>query len=508
MNFNMQHDANHELDSLREIKDILMRLWPGKIVMGTFTVFVSTKYGDVKVMTDKTEFPYSSRYLFRKDMPVEEYCSYIVSDIEDYSMSLNEMKNMIETAYKGKIQFQLTEYKCYLRLQTTNGEAFFNRELVYLSGYGQKFYRKDKSLEKFCSFIISGIDKYSVLLLKNKLAEICTCDIELDERKHLIHLKTEYGNAIADAGTVRYSDYPYALHRSRMNTTQFAEFIVDGIHKYSLEHLKDFLSESYPNEAIFDKEGHCVRVRSEYGDVIADWKTVHFPSNPYTYYRKDRAPEKFISFILSGIEKFSRIRENVISEISPSDAIGKKFDVIHSEWLRLMDLDIAALGMSDMEVAEQMDALCDTFAETVINQTKIYADIFQAKIDEINVRKRMDALGRCHINDNRIDINVRTIALPPTYIRETILHEICHLYFPKHNLDFYRKLEEMCHTVGLIRNCGYVIPELGGNLRQYRVIPIAEDDWNNYENSSAIISSWISKREYFGSLDIRIKYRR
>ena len=218
----MQYDTNHELDSLREIKDILMRLWPGKIVMGTFTVFVSTKYGDVKVMTDKTEFPYSSRYLFRKDMPVEEYCSYIVSDIEDYSMSLNEMKNMIETAYKGKIQFQLTEYKCYLRLQTTNGEAFFNRELVYLSGYGQKFYRKDKSLEKFCSFIISGIDKYSVVPLKNKLAEICTCDIELDERNHLIHLKTEYGNAIADAGTVRYSDYPFVLHRSRMNTAQFA----------------------------------------------------------------------------------------------------------------------------------------------------------------------------------------------------------------------------------------------------------------------------------------------
>ena len=501
----MQHDANHELDSLREIKDILMRLWPGKIVMGTFTVFVSTKYGDVKVMTDKTEFPYSSRYLFRKDMPVEEYCSSIVSDIEDYNMSLNEMKNMIETAYKGKIQFQLAEYKCHLRLQTTNGEAFFNRELVHFSGYGQKFYRKDKSLEKFCSFIISGIDKYSVVLLKNKLAEICTCDIELDERNHLIHLKTEYGNAIADAGTVRYSDYPFVLHRSRMNTTQFAEFIADGIHKYSLEHLKGLLSESYPNEAFFDKDDHCVRVRSEYGDVIADWQTVRFPLNPYIYYRKDRAPEKFISFILSGIEKFSRIRENVISEISPSDALGKNFEAIHSEWLRLMNLDIANSGMSDMEVTEQMEALCDTFAETVMNQTKIYADIFQTKIDEINVKKRMDALGRCYIKDNRIDINVRTIALPPVCVRETILHEICHLFIPNHNLGFYRKLEEMCHTVGLIRNYGYVVPELG-NLRRYSVVPADENDWNNYERSSAIISSWISKREYFGSSDIRIKF--
>lgn len=502
----MQHNANHELDSLREIKDILMRLWPGKIVMGTFTVFVSTKYGDVKVMTDKTEFPYSPRYLFRKDMSVAEYCSSIVNDIEDYNMSLNEMKNMIKAAYKGKIQFQLAEYKCYLRLQTTNGEAFFNRELVYFSGYGQKFYRKDKSLEKFCSFIISGIDKYSVVLLKNKLAEICICDIELDERNHLIHLKTEYGNAIVDAGTVRYSDYPFVLHRSRMNTAQFAEFIADGTHKYSLEHLKELLSESYPNEAFFDKDDHCVRVRSEYGDVIADWKTVRFPSNPYTYYRKDRAPEKFISFILSGIEKFSRIRENAISEISPSDAIGKKFEAIHSEWLRLLNLDIADSGMSDMEVAEQMDALCGTFAETVINQTKIYADIFKAKIDEINVvRRRMNALGMCYIKEKRIDINVRNIAWPPVCVREIILHEICHLFFSGHNLDFFRKLEEMCHTVGLIRNCGYVVPELTLNNSKYEVVVTKRADWDNYERSSAVISSWISKREYFGSSDERIK---
>ena len=270
-----------------------------------------------------------------------------------------------------------------------------------------------------------------------------------------------------------------------------------------LRELKDGLKRLWPGKVVMGK--HTVFVSTKYGDVIADWKTVCFPSNPYTYYRKNKTPEKFISFILSGIEKFSRIRENVISEISPSDAIGKKFDVIHSEWLRLMDLDIAALGMSDMEVAEQMDALCDTFAETVINQTKIYADIFKAKIGEINVvRRRMNALGMCYIKEKRIDINVRNIALPPACVRETILHEICHLFIPNHNLSFFRKLEEMCHTVGLIRNCGYVIPELG-NLRRYSVIPADENDWNNYENSSAIITSWISKREYFGSSDIRIK---
>lgn len=483
----MQHDTNHELDSLREIKDVLMRLWPGKIVMGTFTVFVSTKYGDVKVMTDKTEFPYSSQDFFRKGMPVEEYCSSIVSDIEDYNISLNEMKKMIETAYKGKIQFQLAEYKCYLRLQTTNGEAFFNRELVCFSGYGRKFYKKDKSLERFCSFIISGIDKYSVVLLKNKLAEICTCDIELDERNHMIHLKTEYGNAIADAGTVRYSDYPFVLYRSRMNTTQFAEFIADGIHKYSLEHLKDLLSESYPNEAIFDKDDHCVRVRSEYGDVIADWKTVRFPSNPYTYYRKDRTTEKFISFILSGIGKFSRIKENVISEISSSDAIGKKFEAIHSEWLRLMD--IFDSDTFDVETIEQAESLFDTFADTVMRQAKIYADLFKTEILKVNLKKRMIVLGRYYIKDKRIDISADTIALPPVCVRETILHEICHLFFLKHNLDFYRKLEDMCHTAGLIRNCGYIVPELVGNLKQYSVVPVAEDDWKNLGRTSDIISS-------------------
>lgn len=264
----------------------------------------------------------------------------------------------------------------------------------------------------------------------------------------------------------------------------------------SLREIKNGLKRLWPGKIVMGR--HTVIVSTKYGDVFVDLKTVSFPSNPYTYYRRGKAPEKFISFILSGIEKFSRIRENVISEISPSDALGKKFEAIHSEWLRLMDLDIAASGMSDMEVAEQMEALCDTFAETVMNQTKIYADIFQAKIGEINVvRRRMNALGMCYIKEKRIDINVRTIALPPVCVRETILHEICHLFIPNHNLGFYRKLEEMCHTVGLIRNCGYVVPELG-NLRRYSVVPADENDWNNYERSSAIISSWISKREYFG----------
>lgn len=259
-----------------------------------------------------------------------------------------------------------------------------------------------------------------------------------------------------------------------------------------LRELKDGLKRLWPGKVVMGK--HTVFVSTKYGDVIADWKTVCFPSNPYTYYRKNKTPEKFISFILSGIEKFSRIRENVISEISPSDAIGKKFDVIHSEWLRLMDLDIAALGMSDMEVAEQMDALCDTFAETVINQTKIYADIFKAKIGEINVvRRRMNALGMCYIKEKRIDINVRNIALPPACVRETILHEICHLFIPNHNLSFYRKLEDMCHAVGLIRNCGYVVTELGG-ISRYSAVLADENDWNNYKKTSAIISSWISKK--------------
>ena len=60
-----------------------------------------------------------------------------------------------------------------------------------------------------------------------------------------------------------------------------------------------------------------------------------------------------------------------------------------------MNLDIANSGMSDIEVDEQMEALCDTFTEAVMNQTKIYTDIFQAKIDEINVKKRMNVLGLC-----------------------------------------------------------------------------------------------------------------
>ena len=259
-----------------------------------------------------------------------------------------------------------------------------------------------------------------------------------------------------------------------------------------LRELKDGLKRLWPGKVVMGK--HTVFVSTKYGDVIADWKTVRFPSNPYTYYRKNKTPEKFISFILSGIGKFSRIRENAISEISPSDAIGEKFEAVHSEWLRLMNLDIADSGMSDMEVAEQMDTLCGTFAEAVINQTKIYADIFKAKIGEINVvRRRMNALGMCYIKEKRIDINVRNIALPPAYVRETILHEICHLFISGHNLSFCRKLEEMCHTVGLIRECGYVIPELG-NLRRYSAVLADENDWNNYKKTSAIITSWISKK--------------
>ena len=105
----------------------------------------------------------------------------------------------------------------------------------------------------------------------------------------------------------------------------------------------------------------------------------------------------------------------------------------------------------------------------------------------------MNALGMCYIKEKRIDINVRNIALPPAYVRETILHEICHLFISGHNLSFCRKLEEMCHTVGLIRECGYVIPELG-NLRRYSAVLADENDWNNYKKTSAIISSWISKK--------------
>ncbi len=34
----------------------------------------------------------------------------------------------------------------------------------------------------------------------------------------------------------------------------------------------------------------------------------------------------------------------------------------------------------------------------------------------------MNALGMCYIKEKRIDINVRTIALPPAAVREIILH--------------------------------------------------------------------------------------
>lgn len=75
----------------------------------------------------------------------------------------------------------------------------------------------------------------------------------------------------------------------------------------------------------------------------------------------------------------------------------------------------------------------------------------------------------------------------------TYLHEICHLFIPNHNLSFYRKLEDMCHAVGLIRNCGYVVTELGG-ISRYSAVLADENDWNNYKKTSAIISSWISKK--------------
>ena len=61
VNIDMQSiDSEH--DFLMELKDGLKRLWPGKVVMGKHTVFVSTKYGDVIADWKTVYFP-SNTYI-------------------------------------------------------------------------------------------------------------------------------------------------------------------------------------------------------------------------------------------------------------------------------------------------------------------------------------------------------------------------------------------------------------------------------------------------------------
>ena len=403
---------------LSELYEALTKRHSRKMVMNRDFIFMITKYGTVKISKDYTMFPGNDQKYGRNGKSVEEYSSFIFTNIDRLSMPLWKVEKIFNevTSGKWKILHGISKRHGFLLLNTPPfGYTYFNGNECHFPNYYKMVCRGDMSLESFCKHISDNVETYNRSNIHSILSE----------------------------------------HHYEVKTVKITSWNNNDPFKNGVR-----------------TEWH---VTTQYGNVIAGEDIVKFPGNPNVYYRKNKSMEDFATFIMEGIDKFSDLSKNIIADISDEDIIGKKIEDIHSNWNNLLDSFytfyscLQGCTFNDMGKCArifrrnnkaQIQFLRDSFADTVYAQTKQYADIFNLPIKELRIRKSYRFLGLCHPNEKTIDIAFRCINLPVNFIREVILHELCHLFFLDHNLKFHRKLEEMCYVVGLIKKSGYIVPEL------------------------------------------------
>ena len=391
--------------TLPELYEALKSRHLRKITMNEDSIFMITKYGTVKISKDYAMFPGNNQKYDRKGKSVEEYCSFIFTNIDKLSMPLWKVEKIFNevTSGKWKILHGVSKRRGFLLLNTPPfGYTYFNGNECHFPNYYKMVCRGNISLESFCKHISDNVETYN--------------------RRNIPYI---------------LSEHHYEVKTVKITSWNNNDPFKNGVRT----------------------EWH---ITTQYGNVIADENTVKFPGNPNVYYRKDKSIEDFASFIMEGIDRFSDLSKNIITDISNDDIIGKELENIHSSWNNLMDSfnEIEkGVRIFRRDNKAQIQFLRDSFADAVYAQTSKYADVFNVPIKELRIRK-IWLLGSCYTNEKAIDISFKCINFPVNNIREVILHELCHLFFRDHNLKFHRKLEEMCYVAGLIKKRGYIVPEL------------------------------------------------
>lgn len=88
--------------------------------------------------------------------------------------------------------------------------------------------------------------------------------------------------------------------------------------------------------------------------------------------------------------------------------------------------------------------LRDQAVKRISERFQIYYDKLQYKINEkpvLSFRRMQKRWGSCQ--QNRILMNTELIKTPMICIDYIIVHELCHLLYPKHSKAFYRKLTQI-----------------------------------------------------------------
>lgn len=403
--------------ALSELYEALRKRHSRKITMYGNLILMTTKYGEVKIYQDYTMFPGNDHTYRRNGKNVEEYCSFILSNLNRLSMPLWKVEKTFYEVAPGKweILHGASKRHGFLALSTPPfGITYFNGNQCYFPNYHKILRRGNRTLENFCKYISDNVEVY----FKNNIRDILL-------------------------------EHHYKIKTVKITTREGG---------------------GNPFQNGQRTEWH---ITTQYGNVVADEDSVRFPGNSYVYYRRGKSMEDFASFIMEGIEKYSNLSRNTITDISDDDLIGKELENIHADWCDLLDSFVSwrkkreapdditkAAAIFHEQNNSKIQSLYESFANAVYMQTSKYANAFNVTIKELCLRRATTFLGQCYWNENRIEISTSCIALPVSWIREVILHEICHLFIHGHSLNFYRKLEEMCHAAGLIKKCGYIIPEL------------------------------------------------
>lgn len=62
----------------------------------------------------------------------------------------------------------------------------------------------------------------------------------------------------------------------------------------------------------------------------------------------------------------------------------------------------------------------------------------------LTIRRMRSRWGSCHVNGNKITLNLKLAEAPADCISFVIFHELCHFIHPDHSSSFYRLLEAFC----------------------------------------------------------------
>lgn len=433
--------------NLQDIRDFLKRECPKcRIVMSSIpggTVFMTTEYGDVKITEENVEFPGNSYRFARGNRTLSEYCGFVIEGVEKYSSPIWRLK-------------QVFEKKCHRGLKSDSKQQIY-KAWLYTSDNKGRFVSKP--------LVYSSITDY-------------------------LRLPLASGDLCFNGDYVKFPGISRKFSRKDMTLETFCDYIINGIVRYNIIDIKDKLEMTYHRTVRTDNEKHCLYMGSEYGDVRIDAGSVSFPGNSNIYYRTNKDNDEFCSFIISGLERFSNLDKNIIYDISDSDKYGKTLESIYFRWKTMLEKlsGYTFLSLSSFQI-DAVKELFKEFAVAVIGQTRIYADMFGVEPNDVLV-KNARFLGESDVNNMNITIASQAIAFHPVYVKEIILHEIGHLFLRSHNLGFFKNLEAMCKAAGLIHETGFVVPELfkSNTNGSINIIPIRQEDWNNYEETRRIIS--------------------